>query len=69
MYILLIFLIIAIIFFYNIEPFDETGLIFGALGDKYYDLKGELLNTRPIEDCLNDDYYCYTNTTFYKSHL
>ena len=63
--IILIFLLIVAFFIilnnYK-EAFDDSGSEFLPLGYIRYGLRGERLNTRPINDCYWDQYHCYTST-------
>lgn len=57
---LLIFLVIL----NRSEAFDADMKEFVPLGQKRYDLMGQQLDTRPMDDCYWDQYACYYNSFY-----
>lgn len=49
----------------NTESFGKDGIEFPELGEKRYGLRGELLDTRPMCDCLCNKYgNCYNGNNY-----
>ncbi|QKF94328.1 hypothetical protein QKU48_gp0870 [Fadolivirus algeromassiliense] len=62
--IITITLLIFLLILNRFESFDSDMKEFVPLGYRRYDLMGQRLDTRPLDDCYYDQYMCYYNSFY-----